>query len=99
MEETNFKLGDQVRVVKYGHLIWRNKLETIEFPLRFPIISEDENTLVLDMSPEMVGQVGIINTTSKTQGIDSYSLSGLKGKCAWYNNDQLELVYRPTYEK
>lgn len=43
---------------------------------------------------------GIVVDAHQTQGIDMYSLhfpDGYGGKRAWYNNNELELVYRPNY--
>jgi hypothetical protein len=85
MEETKFRLGDQVRIVNYTH--WR-----VDYDHETEKWSKTE-------SHETVGQVGIVREAHKTQDIDNYAIEGIKGKVAWYNNDQLELVYRPLYEK
>lgn len=85
MEETKFRLGDQVRVVNYTRWWVHYDKETDKW-------SRVE-------THETVGQVGIVREAHKTQGIDSYALADIKGKVAWYDNDQLELVYRPFYEK
>jgi len=55
------------------------------------IISETDTMYIADMSPELVGQVGIVTEAHTTQGIDNYSLKG-PAKTAWYHNPQLELA-------
>jgi len=111
-----FKVGDKVRVVKYGHPIFYNKNEyhkmqkyfhdeptlielilDVEYKstpyIKTPpknLISEDEYSYTVDMSPYLVGQVGVVVGYSDIDG--SYSLSGISGKTAWYNEEQLELV-------
>jgi hypothetical protein len=57
-----------------------------------PLVGEREGLLYFDMAPELVGQVGMITNAHKTQGIDRYSIQGIPGKVAWYDNGQLELA-------
>ena len=122
MDKTKFRIGDKVKIINYGSLIWCDKdtyrkgfainqayekaylkslltgsFEVEEYVLDETIkpknlISEDEKYFYYDISPEVVGQIGIISKCNKTQGIDQYSLEGIKGKCSWYNNNQLELI-------
>lgn len=43
----------------------------------------------------------IVKSVSKTQGIHTYSLhfpDGYGGKSAWYEDIDLELIYRPDYK-
>ena len=84
MEQTKFLLGDQVKVVNYGH--WR--------------IDYDENKgwSKVDTSKGIIGKVGIISEVSLIQDIAYYAIEGISGKHAWYQDNQLELVYRPSYE-
>lgn len=93
---TKFKVGDQVKIINYGHPFWWNPKSGIP-KLNLPIIQENESLTVFDMSPELVGQIGIISQATTTQEIDQYAIEGIKHKHAWYTNDQLELVYRPQY--
>jgi hypothetical protein len=79
---TKYKVGDQVRVVNYGSWIWEWRAQRMEW---------------VDISPELVGQTGVVVDAHKTQEIDQYKLKG-PNKVAWYHNDQLELIYRPEYE-
>lgn len=51
-----------------------------------------------DMCPEVVGQTGIISQAEVVQGESHYAIDNIIGKHAWYNDDQLELIYRPEYK-
>lgn len=83
-----YKIGDKVRVINYGHLIWENK--NVEQPmLNFAVIQEDETFRYLDIMPERVGKVGIIEQVKNTQNIPSYSIASIG---AWLNESQLELI-------
>jgi hypothetical protein len=90
---TKFKTGDRVRVVKYGHLIWSNTEITDSQPgIRFYSVEtyDTRKNYLYDIAPDVVGQEGVIVKATQTQGIDQYSIDGIKGKSSWYNNDQLE---------
>jgi hypothetical protein len=52
------------------------------------VIWEDDECFTKDMSPELVGQEGVIDECYHGE----YSIHGIKGKHAWYNEDQLELI-------
>lgn len=69
--ESKFGIGDKVRVINYGSLMW------------------DENGST-DILPELVGKEGLIQEVYN----NSYSISGIKGKHAWYDEGQLEMVNR-----
>lgn len=56
------------------------------------IIQEKDEIIAYDSSPQLVGQEGIIEKATITQGISNYSITGIKGKCAWYHDDQLEMI-------
>lgn len=71
--------------------MWVNK--NFDQPkLSFTLIEEDENVRWLDTSPEVVGQEGIISLVSITQGVPKYAIGGIKGKSAWYNEEQIEMI-------
>lgn len=72
-----YNIGDKVRVITYGHLRYH---------------FEDGKYAVEDVSPELIGQEGIVVSKHEIQGIWSYALEGIKGKHAWYDERQLELV-------
>lgn len=89
--EPLYKAGNKVTIVNYGHLTWINKkLSTAK--LSFPLIGEDENFSWHDMSPEMVGQNGIVVEAKMTQGIPCYAIHFEKGRSAWYDEKQMELT-------
>lgn len=56
------------------------------------ILSEDENVYICDWQPQLVGMEGVVEKCVITQGIPGYSLSGINGKSAWYDEEQLELI-------
>ncbi len=86
-----YGIGDKVRIVNYGSLFWENK-NTSDPKLSFPIVHEDENMIWKDMLPELVGQQGIVSKVTETQGIYNYTIEGIKGKYAWYQEGQMEMV-------
>ena len=86
--KNKFEIGDKVKVVNYGHLMWTNKKSGTK--VNWPIINEDENTIWNDMQSEIVGKYGVVKDVIETQGIVQYSLNGIPQKSAWYNEEQLE---------
>jgi hypothetical protein len=82
--------GDKVKIVKYGHLIGGSNNDPSE--RSFPLIGVDGNIRWLDMSPHLVGQEGIISKAEMTQRIPGYAIEGIKGKHAWYDEEQMEMV-------
>ena len=79
MSDSKFKIGDKVRIIGYGHLFWSYDKPSDKIPTWY------------DMSPELVGQIGIIANITNTQGIPKYALKG-PNKYAWYDEKQLEKV-------
>lgn len=77
MEESLFKKGDRVEIIKYGHLMWEHK---------------NGKRIFKDLLPELVGQIGIVSKISVNQGIVEYSLDGILGKSSWYSQKQLKLI-------
>ena len=75
MSNLKFNIGDKVRIVDYGHLVWTR--------------ANDGEVKWIDISPEIVGNTGVINERSNTGG---YSLDVDDFKSAWYSHEQLELV-------
>lgn len=85
-----FNTGDRVRIIKYGSLFWENK--TVGQPsTNLPVVGETETVFFKDMNPELVGQIGIVEKFTITQGNVKYALQGLS-KHAWYDEGQLEIV-------
>jgi uncharacterized protein YodC (DUF2158 family) len=87
MNNSKFKVGDEVHIIKYGSLFWSYEKESNSFP----VISENKEKgyKVYDSDPELVGQTGIVCKVTKTQGKFEYALEG-PNKCAWYDEEQLE---------
>ncbi len=82
------KIGDRVKIINYGHVVFTVEEEYKIY--KFPLIKTfPGGTEARDISPELVGQEGIITQISKDG--DQYVLSG-PTKSAWYNEDQLELI-------
>lgn len=90
-----YSIGDKVRIVKYGFILWESK-NSDQPRLTFPLIHETESLRYLDMSPELVGQEGIVSKVTITQGVPKYAISGISGKSAWYDEQQMELINQPN---
>ena len=96
--ENKFKIGDKLRIINYGSLIWQNKTnqdaerkfhEDNGFPYKeLKVLSDDGKTQWLDLHPELVGKEGIVDKISDS---GDYALTGLS-KHAWYSENQLELI-------
>ena len=90
-----FNIGDVVKVVRYGHVLWaagEEDKKRMAKTGRFKLIQEIDNVEYWDVSPELVGRTGTIDNISITQNVPSYSVSGIPEKHAWYVESQLELV-------
>jgi len=87
-EEMPLGIGDVVVIVNYGHASFLNKKAFSSTKLK--IIQEDDSSIVVDISPEMLGRKGFIQKIVDGQ----YSLTYIQGKQAWYNRDQLKLISR-----
>jgi hypothetical protein len=96
-----FKAGDRVRIVGYGHPIFFMKKgfkEDWKKDQPDNIIQENETMWWVDMSPEEVGQEATVegSYTDLYGGKDkkpTYSLIRNNGsKCAWFDEQQLELI-------
>ncbi len=75
--QPKFNVGDKVKIVNYGHVMWYMKGESI---------------LKGDLRKDLLGKEGIvieINDTQVPYVEYSYSVNGLG---AWFNEDQLELI-------
>jgi len=85
-----FKIGDRVKVINYGHLIWSSypNPRWVLHSRHYTGISTTGKRLyynMYDMSPELVGRIGVVSDISN----NTYAIEGIPGKCAWYNEDQL----------
>lgn len=81
-----FGIGDKVEIIKYGRPTWASKGIAEEFS--FPMIHEG----CYDMSPELVGKIGLVSVVSITQGEPNYVIKGIDGKSAWYSEDQMKMI-------
>lgn len=88
MKKPKYKVGDRVKIIKYGHLFWLNKSVT-DISEETPVFFEDDDFLWFDMSPELVGKIGYVSEVTITQEISQYALDGIKSKSAWYDEGQL----------
>lgn len=93
MKEQKFKPGDRVRIVGYGHPIWQ---------------FVEGKTTTMDMSPDLVGKEGVIKGSyadfiesgdhrfrggsRNEENQSQYHVEGIPEKCAWYDEQQLELI-------
>lgn len=95
------KVGDKVRIIKYGSLMWINKQEwknmlsagivTDEIPKNCIGECVSIEAYMVDVYPELVGLEGTIDKIDIVQGKSQFALKGVS-KYAWYFKDQLELI-------
>ena len=79
-----FKVGNKVKIVKYGHLIWESKnVEVSMFKHEKPY-AEDDFGYWYDIHPELIGKTGMITGKSGNAG---YSIDPLGD---WFHKNQLE---------
>jgi hypothetical protein len=72
-----FQVGDKVKIINYGHIIW---------------YMEGESILMGDLAKDLLGQTGTITDSEKINGHEKYAIHGIETKRAWFNEDQLELI-------
>lgn len=74
------KIGDKVRIINYGHLIWYKDEKT-------------DKIKWMDLYPELVGKEAKIVEKTKTQGVKYYGLK-IKGEgyMSWFTKKQLEKI-------
>jgi hypothetical protein len=89
--------GNRIKIINYGSIIWYKRTElfnenTIPDSMKVLEIRPD-GVLIIDISPELIGKIGTIDTIAETQGIKRYAINlDTPGKHAWYNENQLELI-------
>ena len=93
MSETKPKygIGDKVKIVNFGHLIWENKKnETLS---SFPIYKETDPKLngyrVIDINHEIIGCVGLVCKVNVNQGEYFYDIDGVGSAKI---EEQMELI-------
>lgn len=92
--KSKFKIGDKVRIVRYGHLLWSSKNHESPMVTGFPVIFEDDTFTYHDMRPELLGKKMIVVEVSICQGKSGYVLDNEGGsdRMAWFSDQQLELI-------
>ena len=98
-KEPKFGIGDKVKIVNYGSEYWIKRTEReLYVKAGFAknvvpnnLLKEVDGVFWADMSPELVGQEGLVIKVSVTQGIPKYALEG-PNKTAWYHESQLEMI-------
>jgi len=85
------EIGDNVKIVNYGHLVWESK--TIPGARsKAKAYYENDKFAWIDMAPHIVGRTGKVFQKIESQGRFLYSLSGVTGKQAWFEEDQLQKI-------
>lgn len=89
--DKELKIGDKVKVINYGHLIWYNTENIMwkQMENKPKIYSQIGNIAYQDINPYIVGKEGVISEIS-SHIPRMYSVDGIEEKAAWYNEDQLE---------
>ena len=77
-----FIVGEQVEIINYGSMIWDGTGDVSKW---------------IDISPELLGEIGIVYEVVITQGRCKYALKG-PSKSAWYFEDQLAPYFNDLYE-
>ena len=97
MKLEELKVGDRVEIVNYGSQHWANKLAMDPVFIEgikdsFPVLKENDNIIIYDISSDLVGCKGTITNVSHTQGVAQYALDldGRLRKTAWYDRGQLQ---------
>ncbi len=83
-----FKVGDKVRIINYGAILW-DRNPNLPYKQLSMFIN---NIYIYDIMPEIIGKQGVVDIVSVKQGIVGYALNNIPEKYAWYYEDQLTLV-------
>ncbi len=88
--------ADNINKIFYGRgLTNKEKTKIIGYDEPKNIIRDETDVWIIDKNPELVGREAIIDSTTNTQNSPEYSLNLIgepSGKCAWYDEAQLELI-------
>lgn len=94
--ETNFKVGDKIRIVNYGHRLWWHKSDwekyknTVGSKMTPYANSEDGKILFFDLAPEKIGREDVIIKHTESQ--PNFHQYALEKNGAWFSPNQLELI-------
>lgn len=89
--ESKFKVGDRVRIVKYGHLIWANKSNRTTFnavKAMGKTYKETKKVLYVDIRPEHIGKETVITKVITNRGKIYYGTELF----SYVGEGQLELI-------
>lgn len=92
MRKPLYGIGDKVKIINYGHLIWEHKDIPENQKSKRPTYYEEYFMRFIDINPELINQKGLIQEVSNTQNTPKYSISGIKGKTSWYSEDQMKMI-------
>ena len=94
-DDPKYRLGDVVKIVNYGHLIWAWEDAIGDAPISFKEYSRDEpeeeggRTLIwFDIAPQVVGEKAIIGEIDKGRYRLQFMPNG--NKSAWFTEIQME---------
>ena len=75
-----YKTGDRVEIINYGHAIWQ-RMEGTDKPVW------------IDLQPQLVGRRATVLYGEMHQAIEKYSLDiDGSGKISWFSLKQLKLI-------
>ena len=83
-----FEIGDKVRIIKYGHMIFVHK----DDDKYKTILGLTEGFKCVDAMPELIGKEGIITEIGETFYMNTYAIEGITSKSKWYDDGQLEKI-------
>jgi len=92
------EIGDRIRIVNYGHIIFfskeeRHREDRERFAKNFPLVSEDELFYHYDLRPELIGQEGEIVNKTRCGTSAKYSIMFDHGnRISWFSDKQLEKI-------
>ena len=92
------KIGDRIRIVNYGHIIFfskeeRHREDRERVARVFPLIEEGEDFYYYDMRPELIGEEGEIVNKTTSGGSSRYSVQFDSGnRISWFSEKQLEKI-------
>jgi len=88
MSEPIYKVGDKVKVVKYGSLFYCPNISPYN-EIKFPIYEKDDKTIVYDKANYLVSKEGIVIKVQVTQDRPAYGLHLDNGDNYWFDEEQL----------
>lgn len=87
MKKPKFKLGDRVKIVNYGCKLTISKQDYKDFELKYPILKDKGNFLIVDDRPERLGKITTIEKVDADNFGNQYSTTTMG---SWYDESQLK---------